>query len=1517
MAGSRSSSSTNEKAVTRNCKPRRSPEVIAREPESPSIPAAQPSSRLHADAPTAVAAGAKVDADLPKGETAPARQISKRARRRQLAERERQLEERQKQMALEVTAPVAGPSTAAASPAPSGGSITVASPPQEVRTEAISQDHKPVIEREPEVSNVSSTGSPPKHESEIGDPALKIKAGLQTADYQPLASLKPNNQMSVIGVVTSARDVTRSRNGDWKQTLTLLAPSNLERYGGYLYRASAEGDVILLRMVKSVNWNSSVMLKGYYDRMRWCIFDPSTGQPKPPALDNAPHSEGLDNGAGVTFSPFWDMFELEVAHCAALAKWWQAVQDERVRTRGEEIQVGGGDVGNAGLSADGRPRRQHRLIADIVLYMEPDGYFDCTVEQRPYILHVTDFTANSALYQVEASWCPPNLATKALKFELWDGAAVLGPTMKPGEYWSLRNARMITSKNGYAQAKFKEAGKAKKLEEDDAEYNHHLKALLDHKLLSEAKSAELFCWTVEVNYFKCPYIGSHAHANTFSQVLHSKYEQGGMSEIYVTDYTARDDLTSPPVEDWSRELAGRIFKVELRDGHNEMAKQMPAGSFFTIKNLKLQTKGDHPKLIGHLGGHDRLLDKLNSNSDSEKLAALLKRKAQWKRGIDGAGSAQSHPRASTASAGGSRKGYSSICQIEANEKCPGRFRLRARIFDFAPALKECSKAICTKCDEMISKKHVACVKCNDMLKEHVCHCYHLFFRLEDEDGDKFVVGVDENWSDLAGLGPSNFEADNEALDVLRERLLKYIGNIECVHRGLEREVHTAFHDFTIISWPDASSHEKRDYSKHEYYVLEHDTRGGASLAEAAQTLGVQVVGRAGELKDTWLVRAARPDPSIRKRTADPVRDTLEALRRQTASPYFIRSSDARHSLRVASSVRYLERQELRQRAKRAPPPIRPGSEDTPSSVVAERLGIEDPLFSKQWHLINNEFPEHMMNVTGLWEMGITGKGVISALVDDGLDYTSDDLAANFYAEGSYDYNDHEDLPTPKLSDDHHGTRCAGQIGAVKNNVCGMGIAYESKIAGIRILSGPISDVDEAAALNYDYQNTSIFSCSWGPPDNGKAMEGPGYIIRRAMLNGIQNGREGKGSVFVFASGNGAASGDQCNFDGYTNSIYSVTVAAVDYKGLHPYYSEACAANMVVAYSSGSGQNIVTTDVGKNNCASSHGGTSAAAPNAVGVYALALSVRPDLTWRDIQHLSVRTARLINPDDPDWEPTAVGRRFSYKYGYGALDGFAFVTAAQDWQLVKPQSWVELPAVQLNNGTYDLEGNMTGGTLIVPGGVQSTITVTQQDLQENNFEKLEHITVRVWIQHTKRGDVEVEVVSPNGVKSVLAGVRNLDTDNSGYPGWKFMSVKHWDEDPLGDWTIRVSDQGAGGHNGTFLGWSLSLWGSVIDPAQVKEYVISQYEKVLPSVLEGTPTDGEPSSSSKAHPKPTEHLPGDHGDAEGEADKPTFGGGDKGSGDQDDAAAPSPSPSLTPTPDQSWFAGMGNLVSDQKWVF
>src|SRR5258708_27406214 len=192
------------------------------------------------------------------------------------------------------------------------------------------------------------------------------------------------------------------------------------------------------------------------------------------------------------------------------------------------------------------------------------------------------------------------------------------------------------------------------------------------------------------------------------------------------------------------------------------------------------------------------------------------------------------------------------------------------------------------------------------------------------------------------------------------------------------------------------------FETHDYYVLEHDPHVGSSLSQVASLLDVQVVERVGELDNLWVVRIPREPPSTSLRERDGSHDrvfaALEALRGHVSA----RDPDRHVARSIADSVKHLARQELRQRVKRAPPPIRPGEDDDddPSAhplaqPVIEKLGIHDPLFIRQWHLINEENPEHMMNVTQLWDMGITGTGIVTALVDDGLDYESEDLADNF------------------------------------------------------------------------------------------------------------------------------------------------------------------------------------------------------------------------------------------------------------------------------------------------------------------------------------------------------------------------------------------------------------------------------------------------------------------------------------------------------------------------------------------
>lgn len=593
----------------------------------------------------------------------------------------------------------------------------------------------------------------------------------------------------------------------------------------------------------------------------------------------------------------------------------------------------------------------------------------------------------------------------------------------------------------------------------------------------------------------------------------------------------------------------------------------------------------------------------------------------------------------------------------------------------------------------------------------------------------------------------------------------------------------------------------RDYENNDYYVLELDN--GVQPDHVADRLGLRHEGRLGDLDNHYIFRSPKYDHDVVKR------QLLDRRRRK-------RDGSSAHD--VLDTVRLARKQKPRSMLqKRIVPPPLPGgigprlgsdaNKPHPEALnkqknVMQLLSIHDPTFAGQWHLFNPVQLGHDVNVTGVWIDGVTGKNATVAIVDDGVDMHSMDLKDNYFAEGSWDFNENIAEPSPKQPEDGHGTRCAGEVSAVRNDVCGVGVAYDSKVAGIRILGKPISDMDEADAMIYKYQDNQIYSCSWGPPDDGRSMEAPGVLIKRAMLKGIQNGRGGLGSIYVFASGNGAAAEDNCNFDGYTNSIYSITVGAVDREGNHPYYSEHCSAQLVVTYSSGSGDNIHTTDVGVNKCTENHGGTSAAAPLAAGIFALVMEVRPDLTWRDLQYIALETAIKVDDPHADWIKTAVGKHFSHTFGYGKIDSYAMVQMAKTWPKVKPQAWYFSPWIHVKTDIPQSDQGLT-----------STFEVTDAMLKAANLGRVEHVTVTMNVEHTRRGDLSADLISPDGVVSHIATTRKLDNHAGGYVDWTFMSVAHWGERGVGKWTVIVRDSNVNEHSGKFVDWHLKLWGESID--------------------------------------------------------------------------------------------------------
>ena len=418
----------------------------------------------------------------------------------------------------------------------------------------------------------------------------------------------------------------------------------------------------------------------------------------------------------------------------------------------------------------------------------------------------------------------------------------------------------------------------------------------------------------------------------------------------------------------------------------------------------------------------------------------------------------------------------------------------------------------------------------------------------------------------------------------------------------------------------------------------------------------------------------------------------------------------------------------------------------------------DEYFSDQWGLKNTGQYDGIsgfdIKAEQAWTI-TTGSNVVVAIFDSGFEMDHPDLENNVYGIG-YDVNT---ASSPAQVRREHGTACAGICAAKQNNTMGIsGVAPNAKLMSI---SYAIASNAKQYATGFNWawhHGAEVISCSWE-----LGGDGTDEYINEAILSALDSGRNGKGTVIVFAAGNsrennnttiiypankfpeilvvGAMSPCGERKFGYNGEIpeekYNEEKAYTTSCDGEPWASCYGPALDVIA----PGVFISTTDMqgnaGYNTNKPSNDylnrdytkwfdGTSAACPHVAGVAALILSVNPNLTGQEVRNIIECSAQKVGGYNYQTTSGRPNGTWHEEMGYGLVNAHAAVLAARCYtglpvmygEITQNTTWNTpvhaVGAITVSSGAtltitstvkFNSESSITilpGGKLILDGGV-----------------------------------------------------------------------------------------------------------------------------------------------------------------------------------------------------------------------
>lgn len=258
-----------------------------------------------------------------------------------------------------------------------------------------------------------------------------------------------------------------------------------------------------------------------------------------------------------------------------------------------------------------------------------------------------------------------------------------------------------------------------------------------------------------------------------------------------------------------------------------------------------------------------------------------------------------------------------------------------------------------------------------------------------------------------------------------------------------------------------------------------------------------------------------------------------------------------------------------------------------------------------------------------WDVQNSASNIIVAVLDTGVRYTHEDLAANMWVnpnDGGHGWNALTGTNNPY--DDGsglsigHGTLVAGVVGAIGNNGKGVvGVAWRMQIMACQCFANSTGIGSISAVITgMDYARTNgarIINASWGFT-NSLALSNAVYSLRDSDI------------IVVAACGNSSTNIDLSPV--YPASYHFDNVVSVAYTTSADTLATLSNFGATSVHLAAPGENIYSTWSPNDSFYFTESGTSFAAPYVAGAFALMLTKFPAETYQQI------ISRVLNATDP---------------------------------------------------------------------------------------------------------------------------------------------------------------------------------------------------------------------------------------------------------------------------------------------